>query len=407
MPQIVFRKHSNFTISPPVATATLLHYGMVSQRISASQPQRASAMRWLVLIAASVLFHVAVFTWANGRIGFPSQRQPEPSVITAALLAPPPAKPAPKTTPKPPAKKPAKKPVKPRPKQPTPAPPVEAVATVVDAALAPAPIHSTEPASGQGDNASGAQEDTPALADVMPESGEFDVDYAWAEHHIAPPPSAELRYDVFALRDEQKWYGSGLFRWETDGEGYRLTGEASVTILFKFTILNFSSEGVINDFGVAPLLYTETPWRKAKLNTHFRHAEQQISFSASDARYPYHGGEQDRASIIWQLAGIGRGAPDRFYPGAEIDVMVAGTRDAASWRIQVAQQEEIETDIGKLQTWRLVRQPRPDSGDQRIDIWLAPDQEWYPVKVRYTYDNGDFLDLSVTDLSPITAAGQN
>ena len=38
--------------------------------------------------------------------------------------------------------------------------------------------------------------------------------------------------------------------------------------------------------------------------------------------------------------------------------------------------------------------------DKSIDIWLAPQQDWYPVKLRETDKNGDYLDMSLSSLNP-------
>ncbi|MFC6518880.1 DUF3108 domain-containing protein [Undibacterium arcticum] len=124
------------------------------------------------------------------------------------------------------------------------------------------------------------------------------------------------------------------------------------------------------------------------------------SVSASTKSYPRQGGEQDRASIIWQLAGIGRADASVFAPGAEIDLFVAGARDGQVWRIQVVGQEQIETGTGKTVAWHVTRAPDPGSYDKSIDIWLAPQQDWYPVKLRETDKNGDYLDLSLSSLNP-------
>jgi hypothetical protein len=167
--------------------------------------------------------------------------------------------------------------------------------------------------------------------------------------------------------------------------------------------LNFSSEGTIDSFGIAPVLYSEKPFRKSMTNTHFQHDNRKITFSASEASYPYKGGEQDRASVMWQLASIGRGDPAQFTPGAQIDLFVAGTRDAENWSMRVIGEEEIETGYGKMRAWHVVRAPRAGSYDQKIDIWLSPQHEWYPVKILYTYANGDYLDLSLSDLAPATS----
>lgn len=219
-------------------------------------------------------------------------------------------------------------------------------------------------------------------------------------YKLNPPPPAKLKYDVEAKRDGKQWYGTGMFQWEPSGEAYRITGEAGIpAVLFKITVLNFTSEGMLNENGIAPILYSEQPWRKAMTNTHFQRAKRKITFSASEAAYPYEGGEQDRATIMWQLASIGRGDAGQFSPGAAFDIVVAGARDAETWHIQVEGLEDISTPFANMKAWHLVRAPRPGSHDQKIEMWLAPAHEWYPVRLRYTYTNGDYLDMALTDLT--------
>jgi hypothetical protein len=122
-------------------------------------------------------------------------------------------------------------------------------------------------------------------------------------------------------------YGSGKINWQSDGARFRIDGEAGV--LF-FTVFNFSSEGTVSDNGIEPVLYTEKRFRKSATNTHFHRERNTISFSASTVSYPRQGGEQDRASIAWQLAGIGRADAGVFAPDAEIDPLPVPTTRAST-----------------------------------------------------------------------------
>ncbi len=341
-------------------------------------------------LLASLLWHLILFNWANGRIALPGFRNESPSVIATELLPPPIVK---AEAAKPVAPKPKSKPVrkpKPRPAAPPPA------QTATEAVTAAAPVEEESPvaiADAVETEPAASQPETAEAAEAVPQAGDpagnfkFDL-----------PPSAELKYEVQALRDGKQWHGTGMFHWDAGGQTYAITGEASISFLFKITVLNFRSEGAVNEFGIAPVLYSEKPWRKAMTNTHFQQGK--ISFSASQAVYPYKGGEQDRASIIWQLAGIGRGDPAQFAPGTAFDITVAGARDADTWRMDVVGQEEIATPHGTMTAWHVVRAPKPGSYDQRIDIWLAPQHEWYPAKVRFTYANGDWLDMLLAELTP-------
>jgi hypothetical protein len=346
--------------------------------------------RWLGLVIGSVVLHWLVLEWIDANIGLPLQRKQEQTII-AQLQQPQPAQeiqaispPVPVARHEPRSRRRPKSAVGHPATEPSPAPqdapviapsaPIAAVETMPDEA-APAPT-------------------PPAVAPPAPPA------QAEASYKVDPPPSVELKYDVQALRDGQIVFGHGKLGWQAQGNHYVASGEAGV--LF-FTVLNFKSEGAIDEFGVAPILYSEKRFRKSETNTHFHRERNTISFSASEKSYPRSGGEQDRASIIWQLAGIGRGDPGKFLPGAEIRIFVAGVRDAETWQIQVIGQEEIEIGVGRANTWHVARAPRAGSYDQQIDIWLAPQQEWYPVKIRYTEKNGDYLDLALSNVNPVAA----
>lgn len=215
-------------------------------------------------------------------------------------------------------------------------------------------------------------------------------------YHVEPLPSATLKYKVEALRKGDMVYGSGKIQWHTDGQNYAIHGEAGV--LF-FSLLDFESQGIIDEHGVSPVLYTQKRFRKSATNTHFHRERNLISFSASTLSYPRQGGEQDRASLIWQLAAIGRADPSQFFPGEDFSLLVAGVRDLQNWEIRVMTQEEVETGAGKLMAWRVARTPPPGSYEQKLEIWLSPDLGWYPVKLRHTDYNGEYLDMILSDLA--------
>ena len=191
-------------------------------------------------------------------------------------------------------------------------------------------------------------------------------------------------------------YGSGTISWHTDGSKYTVNGDFGVLFI---TALRFQSTGVIEDIGIAPELYSEKRFRKAETNTHFHRERNTISFSSSTLSYPRTGGEQDRASIVWQLAGIGRGDSEKFVAGSSIDLFVAGTRNAETWQILIIGQEDITIDGVTTRAWHVARAPRVGSHEQKLDIWLAPEQNWYPVRLRYTETNGDYLDMTLTSLN--------
>ncbi|WP_460838530.1 DUF3108 domain-containing protein [Noviherbaspirillum agri] len=355
---------------------------------SSAEDRRVRSGRLVALLTASVLLHLLLFQWADGHLSLPSLQEDQPPAVTAVLLPPPAVKPPPIP----------KKPAAPKPKVQRKRPPAPAPAPTPVVAPLPEPTVDTAALSSAADAENSAEPAADIIASAAEEAAEAAAEVS-TRYTVSPPPSAELEYDVQAVRKGQNWFGNGSFRWNANGNNYSLIAKASISILFTIDVLDVKSEGILNELGVAPVLYSEKPWRKPTINTHFRHEEQLISFSASEVTYPYQGGEQDRVSVVWQLASVGRGDATQFTPGTEIDIFVAGKRKGETWRIQVLGEEEIETPYGKLATWHVVRAPQAGSYDERVDIWLAPQQEWYPARVRYTYVNGDYVDLSLSDIA--------
>jgi len=364
---------------------------------TAPSDRRPRLWRIMALIAVTVLLHLIVISWGGRHIRIPAPASMQENSISVSLRTPP--------APTQPVSLPvAKAAVKPKPR---PRPKPQPVAPVASDTLTTTTTVSTE---ATDDKATAAADDVPAPAEKTPaEMAAADAadtppkpeapDTSGGTHYtVDPPPSASLEYDVQATYNNMAVHGSGTITWKSDGSRYTIEGKAED---FFFTFLRFSSSGDINEFGVAPELYTEQRIRKAATNTHFHRERKQISFSASTNTYPSVGGEQDRASVVWQLVAIGRGDPGKFAPGATIDLFVAGPRDGEVWRMQVIGEEDIRTPAGAARAWHVVRVPRPGSYEQQLDIWFAPQQQWYPLRLRFSETNGDFLEMSLSKLNSL------
>ncbi|MFT5959733.1 MAG: hypothetical protein ACI8WM_000035 [Burkholderiaceae bacterium] len=348
--------------------------------------------RWrrpVAIAIVALLLHVAAFHWITTRAWHPVTPSFSEQVVTLQLqpdsVRPAPAAP-PLPTPQPPAPR-----ILPLPAVPVP--------PVIIAAAPDTPVVIAQEPATIAIAAAAPQVATPLpLAEAAPDA--LPADPPARPLNTAPPPSAEVKYDVQALRDGKTVYGSGKIGWRRSEDNYLINGEASV--LF-FTVLSFQSLGSIGSQGLSPLKYSEKRFRKAETNTHFQQANKVISFSSSTATYPRAGGEQDRASIVWQLAAIGRGDAAQFTAGAELDIFVAGVRDAETWHIRVVGEETLALGGDQLVTWHFLRKPRPGSYDTQVEFWLAPAHDWYPVRLRQTETNGDTLDMS---MSSITLLGE-
>lgn len=209
------------------------------------------------------------------------------------------------------------------------------------------------------------------------------------------PPSANLGYDAVAIKGNSKVEGKGLVKWMQDGRQYSISGEASVLFL---SVLSYRSEGHLTDVGILPEIYVEKRLGKSSTNTHFHRERQTISFSASTNNYPVKGGEQDRGSVFWQLAGLARGNPDKLQAGLSFELIIAGSRTADPWQVTVLGREPVAMAQGSTDAWHL-RIVRQDGGvDYQLEVWLAPAQDWYPVKILYVDRKGTTLGLTLATL---------
>ena len=219
------------------------------------------------------------------------------------------------------------------------------------------------------------------------------------------PPSALLHYTIRADRSGITLNGEATVNWQLNNvkpdPGYTINTQTRAALFGK--ILETDSRGLIDQFGLAPLEYDETPRNKGTTKTSFSRDAHQISFSESTETYALRGGEQDRGSVVWQLISQARATPAKMTPKSSWRFFVAGRRDAENWTFTVADTETITTGVGKVASVHLVRTPPPDSKDQRLDVWLAPELEWYPVRIKFSDADGDTIDQRLDQIKKSVA----
>ena len=206
------------------------------------------------------------------------------------------------------------------------------------------------------------------------------------------PPSADLHYELQARQRGFGLKGEAIVTWRAGDGQYTVTAESKVPVLG--TLTEDRSSGSIDAYGLAPAEFTEKRRRKDPTTATFDREARALRFSESKQVYPLKGGEQDRVSITWQLAAVARGAGERFKPGSEWPFFVAGRRDAETWVFKVVRREKVQTGLGEVEAVLVSRQPVVDKKDQELEIWLAPQHEWYPVKLRYA--DGDKEEIEQT-----------
>ncbi len=212
---------------------------------------------------------------------------------------------------------------------------------------------------------------------------------AEGSHRVDLPPSAQLSFGlVRAGSSGAASSGESVLDWHRGAANYTLRYEAWLSGTPVGSLAEMSSEGRIGKAGIMPRTLTDRRRGRARTATHFneRGTRATITFSAAQGAVPTQAGAQDKASWPLQLAGIARAGTSQLAAGVEM--LVGESRRATLYRFVVLGPEELVTGMGTLATWRLARLAQPGSYDARLDIWLAPDHQWYPVQLRSTESNG-------------------
>lgn len=351
--------------------------------------------RALALLAAAVLLaHLALLGLA------PLAGGPHPSPLAGKfemrtiVIAPPP--PEPVTAPAPPA---AAKPLPPKPARPRPA------ARREEAPAAPSPPPSDSPAPEQATAA-------PAEATVATEApsepaagtpagaasnGAGTGAGAAAGQAEAPPPthvpgSVQLAFAVTGQMGAAPMQGIfGKLTWQQDGRQYN--AQLSLNFLFK-TIRGQHSNGTIGPGGIEPARFSDT--RRSEVAAHFMREQGQVVFSSNAPSVLLLPGAQDRLSVMLQLGALMAGDPGRYPPGAAFAIQTVGPRDADLWIFKVDEDEHLTLPAGQYNARKLTRNPRKPY-DDKVELWLAPELGYLPVRIRQTQANGDFADFQLRD----------
>ena len=208
------------------------------------------------------------------------------------------------------------------------------------------------------------------------------------------PPSADLHYTSKARQKGITLTGDSLIHWRNQGKRYTVTNESRVPVFGK--IHESRSSGAVDAYGLAPAQWQEKRYRRDPSATTFDRGARRITFSDSDKSATLVGGEQDRASVEFQLVSIARAVPDKMSAGSEWTFFVAGRKNPAQWTFKVVGRDKLETPLGVLDTIHLTRLPSDDEPERRLDLWLAPEREWYPVKLVFKDGDGEFIEQVIS-----------
>ena len=319
-----------------------------------------SHRRFVLAALVSVALHAAVV--AGNWIPLP--RAPDPLRPLEARLAPPPA-PAPVAV--------QEKP-KPRPKARAERRDARPPAPVVASAAAPSPLALPEPrpeaapaeaaapAAEPPQQVALAAESTAAIARSLPRRG-------------------RIAYTLFYGEDRSP-VGKVVQTWEVAGGEYRILSEAEtagIVELFRPQRLRYLSRGRVTRDGLRPESFVMSRTRRGQTEE----AQARFDWDGGVLAYghareprsaPLPAGAQDFMSFIYQFVV----APP--VPGRHRVPITTGSRYQV-YEIEVAPEETIETPLGVVRALPVKQIAQP--GTESVEIWLAAEYLYLPVRVRH------------------------
>ncbi|MFN7120708.1 MAG: DUF3108 domain-containing protein [Hydrogenophaga sp.] len=205
-----------------------------------------------------------------------------------------------------------------------------------------------------------------------------------------PPASTRLDYAVTGRIKGIAYNAEGQLNWTQADGRYSARMEMKVFLLGSRVQ---TSTGRVGPTGLSPERFADKS--RSEKAAHFDAEQNRIRFSNNAPEAVLLPGAQDRLSLFLQIAGLLQARPQAYVSGQTIEMQVAGTGDADIWRFKVGEETTLALPAGELRVRQLVRLPRKEF-DSTVEMWLAPDLQHLPVRLRVTQANGDVADQQLS-----------
>ncbi|WP_426114388.1 DUF3108 domain-containing protein [Massilia sp. PWRC2] len=327
------------------------------------------------LCAASALLHLAVLAWLAGAApALKRAAPPLPAPLQVRLAAPVSAA---RTVP---ARAPS------------------AASSAVPAAAALARQRARLGAAGSAVRAASAAvpPPLPALTALYAAATGWDVSADGDDHQaqhlpgfqaVQAPPAARLSYAVTTASagGAELASGAATLEWRLDEHGYSMSMSGVSGV--------FESRGQMSDSGFAPLSSRQQGADGSIDTVQFDWSAGQASFGRAGTMLTVASDGQDRASMLMRLAGMGLAGAAQLQ--GVIELQVAGSNGLATVRFErIGDEEVLATGLGPLSTVHLAQLVA--LGQPRLEVWLAPERAWYPVRLKVTAADGSSATQTVT-----------
>ncbi|MEK7877566.1 MAG: DUF3108 domain-containing protein [Pseudomonadota bacterium] len=212
--------------------------------------------------------------------------------------------------------------------------------------------------------------------------------------NASPPASIAASYDV---------YQNGLpvavvqEAFEKNGAKYRIVSDSTPTgllALFVRTRIKIHSSGAVTPAGLRPEQFDYGRLDDASKNVSaafdWQAGQLHLTFDGRNETITLPQDTQDRVSLMYQFM---------FLPAEKLGDLafhMTNGKKVEPYRYRLAGTEMIDTPLGKLSTLRLVKQREP--GDNAVEVWLASDRNYFPVRLLILENDGSKFEQVITRL---------
>ncbi|MBP7081042.1 MAG: DUF3108 domain-containing protein [Rhodocyclaceae bacterium] len=201
------------------------------------------------------------------------------------------------------------------------------------------------------------------------------------------PREGHLNYSV--MRGDGGFVvGRATVEWHIEGKTYALKSTvetAGLVALFKSFKAIQESHGEVTPSGLRPSVFVQ---ERGKGTEKAQFDWLRGTVRNGETEDPLVAGTQDVLSVYYQLALM---SPTRGF----VEIPIATGRKLALYRFEVIATELLTTDDGPQKTVHL----RAKTGNDTMDLWLAPQFSPLPLRITILDKKGDLYDQRATLLS--------
>ncbi len=213
------------------------------------------------------------------------------------------------------------------------------------------------------------------------------------------PHKGQITYELFLGNDKFN-VGQTFQTWTIDDDRYRLTSVSQTTGLasmFARQSLEYVSIGRLTDSGLKPEYFGTERLRSGKteaVSARFDWKDGTVTYGEPQRSVDLAANAQDIISFMYQLGLL------PMKPG-QIEMPITNGWKYERYELVVGNEQTLQTPFGDVRAVPVKQVRRP--GEESIELWLAPEYRWLPVRIRFFNREGEpageqlVNDIRVTD----------